>query len=62
MQPSNQGLALAIIGLILFLLSLFILLLVFDQYLISLLLMFISVVMIAVGYANTKKVDSEVQT
>ena len=54
MEQSRLGIIMISIGAILFLVSLFIILLQFDYYLISLFAMFISVVMIAIGFAYTK--------
>ena len=62
MEQSSQGLLLIFIGVILFAISLFIVLLLLDLYLISLAAMFISVVVIAVGFAKTKSDDSTIES
>jgi hypothetical protein len=54
MERSRLGLVLILLGAILFIISLFVILLPSDLYLISLISMFISVVLIAVGFAFTR--------
>ncbi|TFH06839.1 MAG: hypothetical protein E4H14_09875 [Candidatus Thorarchaeota archaeon] len=60
MEQSRLGLVLIVMGAILFFISLFIILLQFDIYLVSLLAMFISVVLIAIGFAYTKSHDNSI--
>lgn len=57
MERSRLGQVLILLGAILFVISLFIILPVFYLYLISLLTMFLSVVLIAVGFAFTRHND-----
>ena len=54
MERSRIGLVLILVGIILFFISLLVVLLQFDFYLPSLFAMFISVVMIAIGFAYTR--------
>ena len=61
MERSRLGLLLILIGVILFVISLIFVLLYFDLYLISLFAMFVSVVMIAIGFAYTKGLDNPVE-
>ena len=58
MERSRLGLVLILLGVILFVISLFVILLLFDFYLISLFAMFASVMIIAVGFAYTKRDES----
>jgi membrane protein implicated in regulation of membrane protease activity len=60
MERSHVGLACIFIGIISFVFSLFILLLQYDAYLVSLFIMFISVTLIAIGYAYAKGVDRSI--
>ncbi|MHA1928115.1 MAG: hypothetical protein ACTSV2_06015 [Candidatus Thorarchaeota archaeon] len=60
MERSRLGLVLILIGAILFVISLLVLLLYNDLYLLSLFTMFISVVLIAIGFAYAKGVDSSI--
>ena len=59
MERSRLGLVLILIGAILFVISLFVVLLQFNLYLISLFSMFISVVLIAIGFAYTRGIDAQ---
>jgi membrane protein implicated in regulation of membrane protease activity len=60
MERSRLGLVLILIGAILFVISLFVLLLYNDLYLFSLFTMFLSVILIAIGFAYAKGVDSSI--
>lgn len=60
MEHSRLGLVLILIGAILFVASFFVLLLYSELYLISLFTMFFSVVLIAIGFAYAKGVDSSI--
>ena len=60
MERARLGLSLIVIGALMFVTSLFVLLLYSDFYLISLFLMFISIVLIAIGFAYAKGVDSSI--
>ena len=62
MERSRLGLVLILIGVILFFISLFIILHLPGFYLISLFVMFISVVSIAIGFAYTRSNDSSNDT
>ena len=54
MERSRLGLVLIFLGAILFIISLFVFLLPSDLYLLSLITLFTSVILIAVGFAYTK--------
>ncbi len=58
MERSRLGLILILIGAILFVISLFVLLLYNDFYLFSLFAMFLAVILIAIGFAYARGVDS----
>ncbi|MGY5873107.1 MAG: hypothetical protein RTV72_12730 [Candidatus Thorarchaeota archaeon] len=58
MERSRLGLIFILIGSITFVVSLIILLLQSDLYLVSLFAMFIAIVLIAIGFAYAKGVDS----
>ena len=60
MERSRLGLVFILIGAILFVASIFVLLLYSELYLISLFTMFLSVVLIAIGFAYAKGVDSSI--
>ncbi|MHA1134992.1 MAG: hypothetical protein ACTSSE_00735 [Candidatus Thorarchaeota archaeon] len=60
MERSRLGLVLILIGVILFVISLFVVLLMFDLNLLSLFAMFISVILIAVGFAYTRGFDNSI--
>ncbi len=61
MERSSLGSIFILIGLILFVISLFVLLSYTDLYLFSLFAMFLSVVLIAIGFAYAKGVDSSIE-
>ena len=60
MERSRLGLVFILIGAILFVISLFVLLFQEDLYLFSLFVMFLSVILIAIGFAYAKGVDSSI--
>ena len=60
MERSRLGLVFIFIGAILFVISFFVLLSYTDLYLLSLFIMFISVILIAIGFAYAKGVDSSI--
>lgn len=60
MERSHLGSVFILIGAILFIISLFVLLSYSDLYLLSLFVMFLSVILIAIGYAYAKGVDSSI--
>ena len=62
MEQSRLGMVMIIIGAILFVISLFVVLLQFNFYLISLFAMFISVVLIAIGFAYTRGLENSIDT
>lgn len=62
MERSRLGKVFILIGAILFVFSLFIVLLQFNLYLISLFAMFFSVVIIAIGFAYAKGIESSTST
>jgi len=60
MERSRLGLVFILIGVLLFVTSIFVLLLYSELYLVSLFTMFLSVVLIAIGFAYAKGVDSSI--
>jgi len=60
MERSRLGLVFILIGVILFVISLLVLLSFTDLYLHSLFAMFLSVILIAIGFAYAKGVDSSI--
>jgi len=60
MERSRLGLVFILIGVILLVISLFVLLSFTDFYLHSLFAMFLSVILIAIGFAYAKGVDSSI--
>ncbi|MHA1863137.1 MAG: hypothetical protein ACTSWA_05155 [Candidatus Thorarchaeota archaeon] len=60
MERSRLGLIFILIGVLLFVTSFFVLLLYSELYLGSLFTMFLSVVLIAIGFAYAKGVDSSI--
>lgn len=60
MERSRLGLVFILVGVILFVISFFVLLSFTDLYLHSLFAMFLSVVSIAIGFAYAKGVDSSI--
>lgn len=60
MERSRLGLVFILVGVILFVISFFVLLSFTDLYLHSLFAMFLSVVLIAIGFAYAKGVDSSI--
>ena len=60
MERSRLGLVFILVGVILFVISFFVLLSFNDLYLHSLFAMFLSVVLIAIGFAYAKGVDSSI--
>ncbi|MBE0525523.1 MAG: hypothetical protein IH631_01175 [Candidatus Thorarchaeota archaeon] len=61
MERSRLGQVFILLGSILFFISLFVILLQFNQYLISLFAMFISVVLIAIGFAYVKDTADSIE-
>ncbi len=60
MERSRLGLVFILLGAILFVISFFVLLSYTDLYLLSLFIMFLSVILIAIGFAYAKGVDSSI--
>ena len=60
MERSRLGLVFMLLGAILFVISFFVLLSYTDLYLLSLFIMFLSVILIAIGFAYAKGVDSSI--
>ena len=60
MERARLGLSLIVLGSIIFVVSLFVLLLQFNFYLVSLFMMFIAIILIAIGFAYAKGVDSSI--
>lgn len=61
MERSRLGQVFILIGAILFVILLFVILLLFNQYMISLFALFISVVLIAIGFAYVMDTDESIE-